>query len=148
MTIIHLQTIVIDCDINTPIYNYLVKVKTAKRIYIKLVLIFKKLRWCNITLQEKGFPLKNEEHLKYEKYMKNKASNFLLLLSVIVNAKKIKQLQISVRYRPRECTRKSKKGVININNNNHRKSVVNNSNSIDSEYKNINNSDNENNYRY
>ncbi|KAG4098563.1 putative FK506-binding protein 2 [Neocallimastix lanati (nom. inval.)] len=34
----------------------------------------------------------------------------LLLLSVTINAKKIKQLQIGVRYRPRECTRKSKKG--------------------------------------
>ncbi|ORX58637.1 hypothetical protein BCR36DRAFT_580237 [Piromyces finnis] len=41
--------------------------------------------------------------------------NFLLLFALLVlvaiaEAKKLKQLQIGVRYRPRECTRKSKKG--------------------------------------
>jgi len=43
--------------------------------------------------------------------------NFLLLfvllaLALIADAKKpkLKQLQIGVRYRPRECTRKSKRG--------------------------------------
>jgi len=43
--------------------------------------------------------------------------NFLLLFALLVLAviaeakkKKLTQLQIGVRYRPRECTRKSKKG--------------------------------------
>jgi len=36
----------------------------------------------------------------------------LLALTLIVEAKrpKLKQLQIGVRYRPKDCTRKSKKG--------------------------------------
>ncbi|ORX83344.1 putative FK506-binding protein 2 [Anaeromyces robustus] len=34
----------------------------------------------------------------------------LLVLSVIVEAKKLKQLQIGVRYRPKDCPRKTKKG--------------------------------------